>query len=77
MTLLFFTSAVLGEQITKDKFPRLFDYISRMLQNEAVKKTALPTDMHLKFINGFVSSGNHDYSVVDITGNGVVMYTKK
>ncbi len=49
-----------------------------MLQEGAVKATALSSEMHLKFLNAMISSsGNHDYSIVDVTGKGVVIYTKK
>ncbi len=48
-----------------------------MLQEGDVKATALSSEMHLKFLNAMISSGNHDYSIVDVTGKGVVIYTKK
>ena len=64
--------------VTADKFPLVHDYISRMLQDEAVKKTALPPEKHLAFYKkAKESDGQHDYSVADLDGKGVTIYTKK
>ena len=62
--------------ITEDKFPRVHRYISRMLQDPAVKKTALPPEKHLAFYTS-AKEEKHDYSVADLDGNGVTIYTKK
>ncbi len=35
--------------VTVDKFPLVHDYISRMLEDEVVKNTALPSKKHLAY----------------------------
>jgi hypothetical protein len=43
-----------------------------------VKKTALPPEKHLAFYKKMKESdGLHDYSVADLDGKGVTIYTKK
>ncbi len=43
-----------------------------MLQDAAVKKTALPPEKHLAFYKRIEESdGQHDYSVADLDGKGV------
>ena len=72
------THTALGAAVTADKFPLVHDYISRMLQDAAVKKTALPPEKHLAFYKKMKESdGQHDYSVADLEGKGVTIYTKK
>ena len=49
-----------------------------MLQDPAVKKTALPPEKHLAFFKTMKETGGqHDYSVADLDGKGVTIYTKK
>ena len=68
-----------GTAFTEDKFPLVHGYISLMLQDAAVKKVALPPEKHLAFYKGISDSGGqkHDYSVADLTGKGVTIYTRK
>ena len=72
------TITAFSAAVTVDKFPLFHDYISWMLQDEAVKKTALPPEKHLAFAKKMKESdGQHDYSVADLDGKGVTIYTKK
>ena len=72
------THTAFSAAVTADKFPLVHDYISQMLQDAAVKKTALPPEKHLVFYKKMKESdGQHDYSVADLEGKGVTIYTKK
>ena len=72
------THTAFAAAVTADKFPLVHDYITRMLQDEAVKKTALPPEKHLAFYKKMKESdGQHDYSIADLDGKGVTIYTKK
>ena len=62
--------------VNKDKFPLIFGWISRMKENDAVKQSYLPPENHLAFIKSYIQ-GKDDYSTADLTGKGVVIYTKK
>lgn len=76
--MLIHTHTAFAAAVTADKFPLVHDYITRMLQDEAVKKTALPPEKHLAFYKKMKESdGKHDYSVADLDGKGVTIYTKK
>ena len=48
-----------------------------MKENDAVKQSYLPPENHLAFIKSYIQGGKHDYSAADLTGKGVVIYTKK
>ena len=72
------TRTAFAAAVTAGKFPLVHDFISRMLQDEVVKKTALPPEKHLAFYKKMKESdGKHDYSVADLDGKGVTIYTKK
>ena len=43
---------------------------------EAVKKASLPVDIHAAFYKNLLK-GVSDYGVVDTTGKGIKIYTKK
>ncbi len=70
------THTEIGEAVNKDKFPLVFSWINLMKENEAVKQSFLPTKNHLAFLKSYLS-GEHDYGAVDLTGEGVRIYTKK
>ncbi len=73
-----YTYTAFSAAVTADEFPLDLDYISQMLQDAAVKKTALPPEKHLAFYEKIKESdGQHDYSVADLDGKGVTIYTKK
>jgi len=48
-----------------------------MLESDPVKKTSLSTEIHSKFFKQMSDTGKQDYSIVDTTGKGVIVYTKK
>ncbi len=70
------THTEIGEAVNKDKFPLVFNWINLMKENEAVKQSFLPTENHLAFLKSYLS-GPGDYGAVDLTGEGVRIYTKK
>lgn len=67
----------LAAAVNKDKFPLIFGWISRMKENDVVKQSYLPTENHVAFIKSFTQGGKHDYGAADLTGKGVVIYTKE
>ena len=70
--------AAYNEAVTEEKLPLVHSYISRMLQDPAVKKTALAPEKHLAFFKSyFQPGGKHDYGVADLDGKGVTIYTRK
>ena len=62
--------------VNKDKFPLIFDWISRMKENDAVRQSYLPPENYLTFRTK-AQNGEHAYGATDLTGKGVVIYTKK
>ena len=72
----FLSSAELGSQITKEKFPLFFEYLEHMKQDPAVKKSLIPLENHVAALKSFVT-GVHDYSYTDLQGTGVTVYSRK
>ena len=72
------SNVAFNEAVTEEKLPLLHNYISRMLQDPPVKKTALAPEKHLAFYKSYSQpDGKHDYSVADLDGKGVTIYTRK
>ncbi len=43
----------------------------------AVQASLLSYEAHAAFIKTFKETGKHDYSIADLTGQGVTIYSKK
>ena len=69
-------SAEIGSQVTKEKFPLYFEYVETMKQDAAVKKSYIPVEKHVACFKSFVT-GVHDYSIVDLDGTGLTIYSRK
>ncbi len=69
-------SAEIGAEVTKENFPLFFDYLELMKQDPAVKKSYIPKEIHVAMVKTFVT-GVHDYSVADLQGTGVTVYSRK
>ena len=48
-----------------------------MKKNDAVKQSYLPPENYLAFRRNISQTGEQDYGATDLTGKGVVIYTKK
>ena len=70
--------AAFSTAFSEDKFPLLHSYISHMFEDEAVKQTTFRPEQHLAFMMRMHElGGQHDYSLADMTGKGLIIYTKK
>ena len=69
--------AAFTEAFTEAKFPRLHKYISDMMRDEAVKKCYFPPEVHLGVMKRQAVMGKQDFSLMDRTGTGITLYSKK
>ena len=55
-----------------------WDYVEHMKQTKAVKKTSLPTEVHIAFTKYLVKNGFPDYGIIaDFNNTGFTVYVGK